>query len=140
MTPEKKDLLLKIGERIDPFSAYNHIRITEVSEGHSRVELTVEEDSQNRWGQVHGGALFTLADVACGSALVGLRQEACVTVSSTMDFIASAGNAKRLIATGSVTRAGKRTCFCRADIATEDGTPVAQCHAVWTYTGHPLPL
>lgn len=78
--------------------------------------------------------------MACGVALVTLRQESCVTVSAGMDFMAAAGDAEHLIARGEVTRIGKRTSFCRAEISTAEGKVIAAAHSVWAFTGHPLPL
>ena len=112
MTPELKEKLLRYANGKEPFSAHNHLQICDVEEGHSRIELRMAPESRNRWGQPHGGILFALADVACGVALVGLRQETCVTVSASIDFMAEAGGADHLIARGEVTHAGKRTCFC----------------------------
>ena len=140
MTPELKEKLLRYANGKEPFSAHNHLQICDVEEGHSRIELRMAPESRNRWGQLHGGILFALADVACGVALVGLRQETCVTVSASIDFMAEAGGADHLIARGEVTHAGKRTCFCRAEITTAEGKIIAACHSVWAYTGHPLPL
>ena len=122
MTPELKAKLLRYANECEPFTAHNHIEITDIGEGSSRVELHLTCESMNRWGQPHGGILFTLADDACGIAMSGLRQETCVTVSSTVDFMAPAGDARHLIARGEVTRAGRRTCFCRAEITTAPAT------------------
>lgn len=140
MTPELKAKLLRNVNATEPFTAYNHIEICDIGEGTSRIELHLRPESRNRWGQPHGGVLFTLADDACGIAMAGLRQETCVTVSSTMDFMAPAGDADHLIATGEVTRAGKRTCFCRAEVTTAEGKLLAACHSVWVFTGRPLEL
>ena len=93
MTPELKAKLLRYANECEPFTAHNHIEITDIGEGRSRVELHLTCESMNRWGQPHGGILFTLADDACGIAMSGLRQETCVTVSSTVDFMAPAGDA-----------------------------------------------
>lgn len=138
MTPELKEKLLRKAKDRDPFSTFNHVQIIDIDEGYARVELAVEAETLNRWGQIHGGAMFTLADIACGAAVIGIRQEVSVTVSSTMDFMAPAGDVKKLIAIGTVTRAGKRTCFCQADILTEDDRLVARCHSVWAFMGQPL--
>ena len=140
MTPELKAKLLRYANECEPFTAHNHIEITDIGEGRSRVELHLTCESMNRWGQPHGGILFTLADDACGIAVSGLRQETCVTVSAGIDFLAPAGDARHLIARGEVTRAGRRTCFCRAEITTAEGKLIAVCHSVWAYTGKPLPL
>ena len=140
MTQELKERILRSINAREPFTQHNHIEICDIGEGTSRIELELTEESLNRWGQPHGGVLFTLADDACGVAMSGLRQETCVTVSSTMDFMAPAGSTGRLIAIGKVTRAGRRTCFCRAEVTTAEGKLIAACHSVWAYTGHPLQL
>lgn len=140
MTQELKAKLLRYANEKEPFSAYNHLEICDVEEGRARIELTMRPESRNRWGQPHGAILFALADVACGIAMAGLRQETCVTVSASMDYMAAAGDADRLIARGEVTHEGRRTCFCRAEITTAEGRLIAACRSVWTYTGHPLPL
>ena len=42
-----------------PFPAHNYIRVCDIDEGSSRLELDLTEQSLNRWGQPHGGVLFT---------------------------------------------------------------------------------
>ena len=66
MTPELKEKLLRYANEKEPFTAHNHIRVCDIDEGSSRLELDLTEQSLNRWGQPHGGVLFTLADDACG--------------------------------------------------------------------------
>ena len=68
MTPELKEKLLRYANEKEPFTAHNHIRVCDIDEGSSRLELDLMEQSLNRWGQPHGGVLFTLADDACGLA------------------------------------------------------------------------
>ena len=104
MTPELKEKLLRYANEKEPFTAHNHIRVCDIDEGSSRLELDLTEQSLNRWGQPHGGV------------------------------------ARRLIARGRVTRAGRRTCFCQAEITTAQGKLLAVAHSVWAYTGKPLPL
>ena len=140
MTPELREKMLRSINTHEPYSQHNHLEICDVGPGTSRIELEIVPESLNRWGRPHGGVLFSLADDACGIAMSGLRQETCVTVSSTVDFMAPAGDARHLIARGEVTRAGRRTCFCRAEITTAEGKLIAACHSVWAYTGKPLPL
>ena len=64
MTPELKEKLLRYANEKEPFTAHNHIRVCDIDEGSSRLELDLTEQSLNRWGQPHGGVLFTLADDA----------------------------------------------------------------------------
>ena len=77
MTEERRQKLLHSAEGpgAEPFSQYNHMKVTAVDDGTATVELELQPDSLNCWGTPHGGALFTMADVAAGMALLTLRQE-----------------------------------------------------------------
>lgn len=63
----------------DPYSRMSHISIVKLEPGKSEVTLTVCPDNENFMGFLHGGAYYTLADVAGGSALVQ-RNSKCVTL------------------------------------------------------------
>ena len=61
----KKELLL---QQHNPFIQHNNMRVTELDENRCEAELIVTEHAYNPFGTVHGGALFTLADLCCGVA------------------------------------------------------------------------
>ena len=48
----------------DRFARETGIELIDVSKGHAKVSMKIEEKHKNSHGTVHGGALFTLADVA----------------------------------------------------------------------------
>ncbi len=48
----------------DKFAAHAGIELLEVSEGHAKAQLPIDERHLNSVGVVHGGAIFTLADLA----------------------------------------------------------------------------
>ena len=78
----------------DPFSIYNHIKITGLFEdGTSEGELTIHPDSLNPYGIVHGGCLATLADTVGGCCACS-RGGVCVTAGSTMEFLRPASGKK----------------------------------------------
>ena len=87
MTNELKEKLLAYGTKAEPFTVHNHIRVTDLQDGEARVELTLQPESLNRWGTAHGGILFALADIAAGTAILTLRQEVCLTVNASIDFL-----------------------------------------------------
>ena len=125
MTNELKEKLLAYGTKAEPFTVHNHIRVTE---------------SLNRWGTAHGGILFALADIAAGTAVLTLRQEVCLTVNASIDFLDAAGLGSTLIAVGHVDRMGKSLCFCHTDITDETGRLLATLRTVMDLTGRPLEL
>ena len=55
MTPELKAKLLRYANEREPFTAHNHIEITDIGEGRSQVELHLTPESMNRLDQPHGG-------------------------------------------------------------------------------------
>ena len=62
MTEELRQKLLHSAEGpgAEPFSQYNHMKVTAVDDGTATVELELHPDSLNCWGTPHGGALFTV--------------------------------------------------------------------------------
>lgn len=60
----------KIKQRVnnEPYARLLGIKVTELSPGHSVVKMTIKEDYNNFLDITHGGAIFSLLDVAFGSA------------------------------------------------------------------------
>lgn len=48
----------------DTFARENGIELVDASPGRARVKMNIQDRHRNSHGTVHGGALFTLADVA----------------------------------------------------------------------------
>ena len=124
----------------EPFIQHNHIRVMDADDGMAVVEAQVQDESMNRWASPHGGLLFTLGDMAAGTATLTLRQEQCVTLNASIHYIAAVGHAKRLVATGRVRQGGGRVNFCDVDIRDESGALAAQLSTVMYFTGEKLDL
>ena len=45
MTPELKEKLLRYANEKEPFTAHNHIRVCDIDEGSSRLELDLTEQT-----------------------------------------------------------------------------------------------
>ena len=105
------DLLGVVGERFD--------------RGRTTLALDVRPDLTNHFGNVHGGAVATLLDVAMASAARTTLPEGdgVVTVSMTMNFLR--GGQGRLSAVGTVQQAGRSLIFCEGQVRDEAGELVA---------------
>jgi acyl-CoA thioesterase len=68
------------------FSFENGILLTDVEPGYAKGELTVGPDSINPHGNVHGGALATLADTVSGCCACS-KGGSCVTACNSMEFL-----------------------------------------------------
>lgn len=124
----------------EPFIRHNHIHVTDVDGGVAVVELEICPDSMNRWNSPHGGLLFTLGDMAAGTATLSVRQESCMTLNASINYIAAIGAAKKLIATGRVKQSGGRISFCDVEICDETGRLAARLSTVMYFTGENLNL
>ena len=124
----------------EPFTRRLGLQLTALSEGYACLTMPAGETCLNMWGTPHGGAIFTLCDVASGLAAIALRHEAVVTVSASVDYLSAAAPKGNLTAHGRVDHAGGHTVFCTTDVTDEGGTPVARYHGVYHCTGKAVSL
>ena len=75
--------------RKDRFAAFVGIELTEAGGGRATARLTLREHHLNGLGIVHGGALFTLADLAFAAA-VNSRGRAAVAIHCTISYLKAA--------------------------------------------------
>jgi acyl-CoA thioesterase len=77
------------GER-DRFAAHNGIEILEIAPGRARVKMTVAEHHLNGLDRVHGGAVFSLADLAFAAAS-NSHGSAAMGINASIAFVKEAG-------------------------------------------------
>ena len=75
------------------FSYENGILLTHLEPGYAKGELTFGPNLINPMGNVHGGALATLADVVAGCCACS-KGGRCVTANSSMEFLRPANTPK----------------------------------------------
>lgn len=92
--------------------------------GKAVCSLTLEEKHMNENKVPMGGAIFTLADIACAVAANGYSEKKTVSQQASITFLAPA-KGKRLIAEASCLRAGRTTALYMAEVRDELGTYVA---------------
>ncbi len=100
------------------------IVIDSAEPGKAVCSLTLEERHMNENHVPMGGAVFTLADIACAVAANGYSEKKTVSQQASITFLAPA-KGKRLIAEASCLRAGRTTALYMADVRDELGTYVA---------------
>ena len=123
----------------DTFSYESGVRAISIEDGVSLAAAPIDASTANRWGKPHGGLLFTLADLACGVLLTYTLQEACVTVSTTIDFMATpAEGAKELRANGRIEKQGGKMAFCSCTVRDDTGKLIARTSSTWMLTGKKL--
>ena len=69
-------------ETHDRFAAHNHISIEDADYDYGKVSLNFEEHVKNSLDMLHGGAMFTLADMAFGIAANFDKEEEGMMIST----------------------------------------------------------
>ena len=113
------ELECRVRERLkqNTFMHYNHIEMESVNLNGSVFKLEVHPESRNNYGMVHGGAIYTLADNAAGSAAHADGRN-YVTQTSSFHFLRNQG-AGTIRAVASVRHRGQSTCLIAVDILGE---------------------
>lgn len=101
--------------------------ITHIEEGSAVIELVPSDEVLNPSGAVHGGCLFTMADIAAGTAACAYGYHG-VTVNSSFNYLSPAivagdplTDPKKIIATSRELKRGKRVLFYEVDVTDQDG-------------------
>ena len=141
MTEEIRNQILHFSNSYDQFNIYNGLRVVDVDDGFCALEVELRPESLNTWGTPHGGLLFAMADVACGVSAVSVRLEQCVTASASIDYLdAALGGAGTLRAEARVLRAGRKLCYCAAEVRDGQGKLLIRLNTTMYYMGQKLPL
>lgn len=119
---DEKDLekLLKFRNLHNPYCQRQGIVVQELRPGYARVTKTVTPDDVNPLNVPHGGLYFTMADNACGSAMVGYG-DACVTVDASYHFLRSGKIGDTLTAEAAEVRHGNLISVLDVKITNQNG-------------------
>ena len=108
----------------NPYGSRLGIYVEELRPGYARAVKTVTEEDLNPVGVPHGGVYFSLADTACGSAMVAYGF-VCVTIDSSFYFLKSAKPGDLLTAEARELQGGRKICVLEARITSPSGELLA---------------
>jgi len=121
----------RIFEKIrgDPFAHSMGIELLELSDGYSKVAMTVKESMVNFLGMPHGAAIYALGDAAFAAA-GNSRGEVEVALNVNIHYRSSPKVGSKLIAEGRREHSGGRTALYRMTVTTEQGEIIAQAEGL----------
>ncbi|MGI4837264.1 MAG: PaaI family thioesterase [Janthinobacterium lividum] len=105
-------------------SAYSQLlgcRVLHLGEGVAQVAMTLEPELRNRLGKLHGGAMFSLVDVAMGLACStshGFDKQS-VTLECKINYIRAVADGE-VVCTAKVIHGGRRTLVVDAEVLQGD--------------------
>lgn len=113
----------------DPWARSLGVEYLEIRRGYCRVALTLAPHMLNFDGAPHGGVIFSLADVAFGTAC---NAEGAIEVALAMSvsFLSAPAPGTRLIAEGRQRAEGAEASFYGVEVRTEGGALVATLDCV----------
>jgi len=113
----------------DPWARAMGVEYLEIRRGYCRLGLTLEPHMVNFQGFPHGGVIFSVADIAFGTAC-NSHGEPAVALSMTISFMTAVAAGSRLLAEAREVKQGRRAGFYEVVVSTAAGTLVAQVHCV----------
>lgn len=111
------DLLQRLNRRNEhgSYNMLNGLKILSAAEGYAEVLLPVRPEVLNPLGNVHGGAIYTLCDVAAGTATASTGRIG-VTLSSSMNYLRPGRSDEDLLAKTSQLKCGRTTAVYSVDV------------------------
>lgn len=116
------------------FGNFLGIKIEQVEAGYAKVSLEMKPEYTNPYNTAHGGVLYTMADMAGGTAAYSYGQPV-VTVDSNFHFLNAGRNVKKLIGIGKALRNGKQIGVYEVLIMDQDENLL--CSGTFTYAKIP---
>ncbi len=114
------------------------MKVESASPEYARVTMPILDHHRNGMGAVHGGAIFSLADVAFGAAANSERKTGIVSLCSTIEFLRAALEGP-LEAEARAVRIGGHIASYDVRVFDGKGILVAQCMCTGYATDIPLP-
>lgn len=118
------EAILKFRNEMNPFAQMLNIDATELREGYARASMPVSRKLMNPQGAVHGGVLYTLADVAGGNAAASYG-EWIATLDADFHYLRPGLNPTSLMAEAVELKHGKRISVYDVKVSDQNGTVLA---------------
>ncbi len=108
----------------DLFSQWLGIEVVEITEGYSKIKMTVRKEMMNGLGIVHGGIAFSLADSAFAFACNN-RNVLSVALDTSINFLKPVQVGDILVAEAKELHNGKSTGLYQVSISNQQQHMVA---------------
>lgn len=121
----------------EPFAKKFGLRLIDIADGFSRVEMEFTPDMENLFGLAHGGALFALIDEAFETAS-NSHGTLALALSMNITYLSPPSPGSRLIAEAREVHQTRKTSLCEIRVFDEQNRPIATCQALAYRKGTPL--
>lgn len=126
--------ILKWRQEADGYNKYLGIRVTGIGVGSSEVEVTITPELLNPLGVAHGGTIYSLCDVAAGTAAAS-RGRVAVTLSGVINYLRPGPAGHLLRGMANEIKSGRTTAVYIVEVLDEEDRLVATATFTMYYTG-----
>ena len=123
----------------EPFARKFGLKLVDLDEGYSKVEMDFTPDMENIFGMAHGGALFALIDEAFETAS-NSHGTMAVALNMNVTYISPPAKGGRLIAEAKEFNRTNRTAVYDIRVSDAKGNLIATCQALVYRLGKTLPF
>jgi acyl-CoA thioesterase len=123
----------------EPFAGKFGLKLVELDDGYSKVEMTFTPDMENFFGMAHGGALFALIDEAFETAS-NSHGTMAVALSMNIAYLSSPSPGGRLVAEAREFNRTPKTAVYDIKVFDEEKKMIASCQALVYRKEKPLPF
>ncbi|MBW1741354.1 MAG: hotdog fold thioesterase [Deltaproteobacteria bacterium] len=123
----RKAIFKKVTE--EPFARKMNLKLVDLDDGYSVVEMTFTKDMENIFGMAHGGAIFALIDEAFETAS-NSHGTVAVALNMNITYTAAPSPGARLRAEAREVNLTPRTATYDIKVTDEKQTLIAVCQAL----------
>lgn len=113
--------IMEVRNQTNAFARSIGLGLTFLEEGHAVTEMEITENQLNPIGSVHGGCLYTAADVAAGGAAISFG-DVVTTVDSSFRYLRPGLNTTRIKADAVAVKHGKRLTVIQVNVFNQNDT------------------
>ncbi len=138
MNDQVKEAIFQQVEK-EPFGQKFGLKLKQLNEGYSKVEMDFTPDMINMLGIAHGGAVFALIDEAFETAS-NSHGTVAVALNINITFVSSPSPGSRLIAEAQEVNQTPKTALYDIKVSDDQNNLIACCQALVYRKGKPLPF
>lgn len=119
----REEVMDGIRRHVHPLLGLETARILEVSPGHAKISIDITKDMLNLYGNLHGGFIFSLCDMASGMAAYAY-ETANVTLQGNINFVKGINTGTIFVEANAIHK-GSKTVVNQVEITNEEGLVIA---------------
>ncbi|UCF92164.1 MAG: PaaI family thioesterase [Desulfobacterales bacterium] len=132
VAPKFREAMINKAKVEIPFWKLLGMEVADIKKGQARIRIPYAPNLTNANGVVHGGVIFSAADAAVGTALVGMvdRHELITTIEMKINYLKPVDGCD-IFAEAHIIHKGTQTAIAEVEVRDTNGNLVAKALATY---------